>query len=112
MRNNKTLKRKNGGDYRHPPCTTRSNIKYKLRKFNINCVSVPKPKAKRKSLLPPPQKITPLPEILNNWKETQSAAFDPDLAIPEERWSDPKNIHINPELITGTGNNTCRNNPQ
>ena len=103
--------------YEKDKCRIRSsnlvkNIEIKLYINTKYIVSAPKPKAKRKSLLPPPQKITPLPEILNNWKETQSAAFDPDLAIPEERWSDPKNIHINPELITGTGNSICRNNPQ
>ena len=63
----------------------------------------PKPtKTKRKSLLPPPQKLTPLDEL--DYRESPSAVFDPDLAIPHERFTDANsNSHIFPELITGEG---------
>ena len=59
-------------------------------------------KTKRKSLLPPPQKLTPLDQL--EYRESASAVFDPDLAIPNERFIDSNsNKYIRPELITGEG---------
>ena len=55
---------------------------------------------KRKSLLPPPQKLTPLDQL--DYRESPSARIDPELIIPNERLSDG-NCGILPELITGQG---------
>jgi len=71
---------------------------------NFEKQKIPKiAKTKRKSLLPPPQILTPLDKL--EYRESSSAAFDPDLAIPNERFCDSNsNKFIRPELITGEGN--------
>jgi hypothetical protein len=57
---------------------------------------------KRKSILPPPQKLTPLDQL--DYRESMSAIFDPDLVIPPERIDQKsKDQEIFPELIPGEG---------